>query len=56
MFMRGILLGCAAAMAMTGGSVAAEEWRGWNIHVEEYPVSMAWSALPSWLRSAPAAS
>jgi tripartite ATP-independent transporter DctP family solute receptor len=39
MFMRGILLGCAAAMAMTGGSVAAEEWRGWNIHVEEYPVS-----------------
>jgi hypothetical protein len=33
MFMRGILLGCAAAMAITGGSVAAEEWRGWNIHV-----------------------
>lgn len=39
MFMRGILLGCAAAIAMAGGSVAAEEWRGWNIHVEDYPVS-----------------
>lgn len=42
MSIKTILTGCAAALAMTTaltGASAAEEWRGWNIHVEDYPVS-----------------
>ncbi len=38
MFIKTILTGCVAALAL-GSAVAAEEWRGWNIHVEDYPVS-----------------
>lgn len=35
------LLGAAAALAMTASFAAAEDWRGWNIHVEEYPNTVA---------------
>lgn len=37
--LRGAILGCCFAVAAT--SVTAEELRGWNIHVEDYPVSIA---------------
>ncbi|WP_394180624.1 TRAP transporter substrate-binding protein [Yoonia maritima] len=36
---RGALIGSCLAFAAT--SVAAEQLRGWNIHVEDYPVSIA---------------
>lgn len=37
------LLGAAVggALALAGSAVAAKELRGWNIHVEDYPVSIA---------------
>lgn len=35
------LLGAAAAVAMTASFAAAEDWRGWNIHVEDYPNTVA---------------
>ncbi|WP_432256938.1 TRAP transporter substrate-binding protein [Limimaricola sp. AA108-03] len=38
MSIRNMLCGALAATAIAG-TVAAEEWRGWNIHVEDYPVS-----------------
>jgi len=38
MFIRNMLCGAMVATAIAG-TVAAEEWRGWNIHVEDYPVS-----------------
>ncbi|MDC1381730.1 TRAP transporter substrate-binding protein, partial [Octadecabacter sp.] len=37
--LRGALLG--SCLAFAASSVAAEELRGWNIHVEDYPVSIA---------------
>ena len=37
--LRGAILGSCMAVAAT--SVAAQELRGWNIHVEDYPVSIA---------------
>lgn len=37
--LRGAILGSCLAVAAT--SVAAQELRGWNIHVEDYPVSIA---------------
>lgn len=38
MFIRNRLGGVLAANAIMG-NLAAEEWRGWNIHVEDYVVS-----------------
>ena len=35
------LLGAAVALSALGGVVAAAEWRGWNIHVEGYPNTVA---------------
>ena len=37
--LRSALLGSCLAIAAT--SVSAQELRGWNIHVEDYPVSIA---------------
>ena len=37
--LRSALLGSCIALAAT--SVSAKELRGWNIHVEDYPVSIA---------------
>jgi len=37
--LRGAMLGSCLALAAT--SAAAQELRGWNIHVEDYPVSIA---------------
>lgn len=42
MSIKSVLTGCVAAIALTGTMTTlavAEEWRGWNIHVEDYPVS-----------------
>ncbi|MEZ5668695.1 MAG: TRAP transporter substrate-binding protein, partial [Alphaproteobacteria bacterium] len=39
-------LGMAALAVATGASTPAmAEWRGWNIHVEDYPVSIALDAF-----------
>lgn len=35
------LFGAVAALALTGGAVSAAEWRGWNIHVDGYPNTVA---------------
>ena len=35
------LIGAAAAVAMFAGAASAENWRGWNIHVEGYPNTVA---------------
>ena len=36
-----IMLGAFAAASMTVGVANAEDWRGWNIHVEGYPNTVA---------------
>ncbi|MEM9523140.1 MAG: TRAP transporter substrate-binding protein [Pseudomonadota bacterium] len=35
------LIGAAAALTMLGQAASAAEWRGWNIHVEDYPNTVA---------------
>lgn len=35
------LIGAVAAVAMLGTSALADNWRGWNIHVEGYPNTVA---------------
>ena len=35
------LIGTAAAVALLSGAATAEQWRGWNIHVEGYPNTVA---------------
>lgn len=35
------LMGAAAALALSASAVAADDWRGWNIHVEGYPNTVA---------------
>ena len=37
--LRGALVG--TCMTLAASSVSAQELRGWNIHVEDYPVSIA---------------
>jgi tripartite ATP-independent transporter DctP family solute receptor len=42
----GLAVATAAALTgMTSLSAAAEEWRGWNIHVPDYPVSLGMEAF-----------
>ena len=36
-----LALGAVAAMSLLSGPAAAAEWRGWNIHVEGYPNTIA---------------
>ncbi|PPB80817.1 tripartite ATP-independent transporter DctP family solute receptor [Albidovulum inexpectatum] len=36
-----VVAGAAIAAAMSMGMAAAEEWKGWNIHVEGYPNTVA---------------
>ncbi len=36
-----LALGGAAALALMSGAAAAAEWRGWNIHVDGYPNTVA---------------
>lgn len=35
------LLGAVAALSLMGGAAAAVEWRGWNIHADGYPNTVA---------------
>ncbi|EAR52557.1 TRAP-T family transporter, DctP (periplasmic binding) subunit [Oceanicola granulosus HTCC2516] len=35
------LVGAATALTMLAGAAAAQDWRGWNIHVEGYPNTVA---------------
>ena len=35
------LVGAVAALSMLGDAASATEWRGWNIHVEGYPNTVA---------------
>ena len=35
------LIGAAAVLALAGHAASAAEWRGWNIHVEGYPNTVA---------------
>ncbi len=35
----------AAGLLVGAGSAQASEWRGWNIHVDDYPVSIAMEAF-----------
>lgn len=35
------VLGAVAALSLTCGAALAENWRGWNIHVEGYPNTIA---------------
>ena len=35
------LIGTAAAVALLSGAATAEQWRGWNIHVDGYPNTIA---------------
>ncbi len=37
--------GAAIALAFAGQVAVAEDWRGWNIHVEEYPNTIAMDAF-----------
>lgn len=41
----GVLAVAAAATLYGPGSAAAQEWRGWNIHVVDYPVSHGMEAF-----------
>ena len=36
-----LALGALAALSLFGGAATAAEWRGWNIHVEGYPNTVA---------------
>lgn len=40
-FLKGALVGAVAAVSLAGGGAMAAEWRGWNIHVEGYPNTIA---------------
>ncbi len=35
------ILGAVTALALFGGAASAAEWRGWNIHVDGYPNTIA---------------
>jgi len=35
------LIGAATALSVLAGAAAAQDWRGWNIHVEGYPNTVA---------------
>ena len=35
------LVGAVAALAMVGTAATAADWRGWNIHVDGYPNTVA---------------
>ncbi|WP_170441753.1 TRAP transporter substrate-binding protein [Ruegeria arenilitoris] len=35
------LIGAAAMVVMTGSASLAEDWRGWNIHADDYPNTVA---------------
>ncbi|MEM7709636.1 MAG: TRAP transporter substrate-binding protein DctP, partial [Pseudomonadota bacterium] len=39
------LIGMASAVAVAGAMATAETWRGWNIHVEDYPNTIALDAF-----------
>ena len=39
--LRTSLIGAAAILALAGNAALAAEWRGWNIHVEGYPNTVA---------------
>ncbi len=39
--LRTSLIGAAAVLAFAGHAASAAEWRGWNIHVEGYPNTVA---------------
>ncbi|RMD88850.1 MAG: TRAP transporter substrate-binding protein [Alphaproteobacteria bacterium] len=39
--LKGALAGAVAAASLAGGAAMAAEWRGWNIHVEGYPNTVA---------------
>ncbi len=36
-----LALGAATTLSLLSGAAAAEEWRGWNIHVDGYPNTIA---------------
>lgn len=36
-----LALGAATSLSLLSGAAAAEEWRGWNIHVDGYPNTVA---------------
>ncbi|MBV2361551.1 TRAP transporter substrate-binding protein [Thalassococcus sp. CAU 1522] len=38
---KAFLIGAVAALTMLGSASSAAEWRGWNIHVEGYPNTVA---------------
>ncbi|CTQ49230.1 TRAP transporter substrate-binding protein [Jannaschia donghaensis] len=44
-----MLAGAAIAVAMTGTMAMAEDWRGWNIHTEGYPNTVAMDAFADLL-------
>ena len=37
----GTLTGAAMAVLLLSGAAVAQDWRGWNIHPEGYPNSVA---------------
>lgn len=46
----GALVGVAAAVAVISASSSAwAQWRGWNIHVEDYPVSLGLDAFTAMI-------
>jgi len=44
MFLKGALVASVATVSFTGAALAGD-WRGWNIHVEDYPVSHGMEAF-----------
>lgn len=45
-----LFLGAAAALSMAGGAALAADWRGWNIHVDGYPNTIAMDKFAELLK------